>query len=455
MSATDGTASLIRHVTTQRAEDIPDAARDAAKTFLLDSLGVAVAGSAAPWADRLVEMQSSWGAANDARSWVFGDRLPAPAAALVNAYQIHNSEFDCVHEGAVVHPMAVTLPALMAAAERKGGVSGEDFLCALILGIDMACTIGLAARGKMRFFRPATAGAFGAVAAIGRLEGFDAETLRSAMGVVYSQLCGTMQAHREGSVLLAMQAGFNARNAVVACDMAATGIAAPREVLEGEFGYYALFESGHDLAGAAASLGQSWRIAEVAHKPFPSGRATHGVIDALLEVQREEQFKAKDVTAIEARVPPLTHQLVARPPRADMTPNQARLCVAFAAARALRAGTLGVADFSDDARGDLDTLALAKRITVLKDDNPDPNALTPVSVTVTLEDGRVLERIQELVYGNPAKPMTFDAHLAKFRGNWRAGAIGLPEDNAERLIALIDDIEGIADMRDIVDLMVR
>jgi 2-methylcitrate dehydratase PrpD len=400
-------------------------------------------------------MQSAWGAASDARSWVFGDRLPAPAAAFVNAYQIHNSEFDCVHEGAVVHPMAVTLPALMAAAERKGGVCGEDFLCALILGIDMACTIGLAAQGQMRFFRPATAGAFGAVAAIGRLEGFDAETLRGAMGVVYSQLCGTMQAHREGSVLLAMQAGFNARNAVVACDMAAAGIEAPREMLEGEFGYYALFENGHDLADATAALGQDWRITEVAHKPFPSGRATHGVLDALMALQREAGFNAGDITAIEARVPPLTHQLVARPPGAGMTPNQARLCVAYAAARALGSNTLGVGDFSDEARNDAETLTLAGRITVLQDDNPDPNALTPVSVTVALEDGRVLERTQELVYGNPAKPMSHDAHLAKFRGNWRAGAIGLPEDHAERLIALIEDIESITDMRDIVDLMVR
>ena len=32
-----------------------------------------------------------------------------------------------------------------------------------------------------------------------------------------------MQAHTEGSSLLAMQMGFNARNAVVACDLAAQG----------------------------------------------------------------------------------------------------------------------------------------------------------------------------------------------------------------------------------------
>lgn len=451
----DSVARLTRHVTQTGYEDVPESALRAARTFLLDSLGVAVVGSAAPWAERLVDIQARWGSGGDARSWVFGTPMPAPAAAFANAYQIHNSEFDCIHEAAVVHPMAVTLPALMAVAERAGGVGGRDFILALILGIDMACHIGVAARGKMRFFRPAMAGAFGAVAAIGKLNGFDADTLRDAMGVVYSQLCGTMQAHREGSVLLAMQVGFNARNAVVACDMAAAGIAAPKDMLEGPHGYYALFEEGHELTGALSALGREWRIAEVAHKPFPSGRATHGVIDGLLEMQKAEDFTAADVSRIEARVPPLTHQLVGRAPHDGMSPNQARLCLAFAAARALRNRGLGVADFQPGALADSDTLDLARRIAVAVDDNPDPGALTPVTVRVSLRDGRELNGGQSIVYGNPRKPMSRDAHLAKFHANWRAGAIDLPPDNAGRLAALIDDIEAVSDMRELVDLMVR
>ena len=131
----DATAGLIEFVTSRTAEDIPDAAKDACRTFLLDSLGVAVAGSAAPWAEQLNSMQGPWGKGDDARCWIFGDRLPAPSAAFANAYMVHNSEFDCIHEDAVVHPMAVTLPALMATAERKGGVSGADFLTALTIGV--------------------------------------------------------------------------------------------------------------------------------------------------------------------------------------------------------------------------------------------------------------------------------------------------------------------------------
>ena len=46
---------------------------------------------------------------DEATVWVTGERVSAQAAAMVNAYQIHCLEYDCVHEGAVVHPMATVL----------------------------------------------------------------------------------------------------------------------------------------------------------------------------------------------------------------------------------------------------------------------------------------------------------------------------------------------------------
>ena len=234
----DAIAAFAEHVVRTRYDDLPAAALAAAKTFILDSFGVAVAGSAAPHAQELLDAAMSWGSGRDARVWVYGTALPAPAAALCNGYQIHNSEYDCVHEAAVVHPMAVLLSATMAHAERARGVSGRDLLCAIALGVDVGVGIGLGSKAPLRFFRPATAGAFAATAAIGRLMGFDALTLTRAFGIVYGQLCGTMQAHAEGSPLLAMQIGFNARNAVIACDMAAGGLFGPRNILEGPFGFY-------------------------------------------------------------------------------------------------------------------------------------------------------------------------------------------------------------------------
>ena len=130
----DAIAAFAEHVVEADDADLPAAAVAATKTFVLDSLGVAVAGSGGPWVRELVDACGAWGAGEGARVWVRGTILPAPAAAMCNGYQTHNSEYDCVHEAAVVHPMAVLLSAAMAYAEQARGVSGHALLTAIALG---------------------------------------------------------------------------------------------------------------------------------------------------------------------------------------------------------------------------------------------------------------------------------------------------------------------------------
>ena len=454
-SDADAMLTFCEHVTRTRSELIPDVAREAARGFLLDSLGVGIAGSRGPALDALMDAQSG---AEEARVLGQGRALPAGAAALLNACQIHNSEFDCVHEQAVVHPMAVLLGALLAfmdREQRRGAqrFSGRELLDAIVLGVDVAASIGIASRAGLRFFRPATAGAFAATAAIGRLARFDSECLLAAMGVTYGQLCGTMQAHTEGSPLLAMQVGFNARNALLSCDLAARGVSGPRQILQGAFGYFALFEGEHDIDSVLTQLGHRWRIEEVAHKPYPSGRATHGVVQACLGLAAQHGFDASQVRSVRAAVPPLTHRLVGRPPVPNMGVNQARLCASFAAARALLGGDLGLADFESAARCDEVSLDLARRIELVVDDNPDPNALTPISVAITLRDGTCHASDVEIVYGNPAQAMSRAEQLRKFRNNCAYGVRPLGAERCEASIALIEELDRVEDVAVLLDLI--
>ena len=455
----DSIYAFADHVVDTHFEDLPKAAVQAAKTFILDGFGVGIAGSAGPWVEHLIQSARAQGQGKEARVWVYGDGLPMASAAMCNAYQMHNSEFDCVHEGAVVHAMTVPLAVIMAEAERASEVGtadivdGRALIVAAALGVDIASHLGVASQAPLRFFRPATAGAFGAVAALSKLRGFDRETLVNAFGIAIAQLSGTMQAHVDGGMMLAMQMGFNARNAVVACEMAANGLSAPTSVLEGEFGYFRLFEGDYDLGPCLAALGKTWRITEVAHKPFPSGRATHGVLDGLLTLQREHGFDAEDVDHVVCKVPSLTRSLVGRPIKDEMEVNYARLSAPFVLASALIKKGVGIDDFRPEALRDEQRLALGRRITVETDGNPDKNALTPVTVKVTLKSGLVCETTMQVVYGNPAKPMTRDAHLDKFRSNWAIAAKPLKSDHAERLIQHADALEDIVDVRELVDLM--
>src|SRR5713101_8355238 len=97
---------IVAHLARVAAREVPAMARQAAKAFIADTLGVGIAGAMAPWRREVLDMAAASGGAAEATVWGTGERLPLAAAALVNAYQVHAQEFDCVHEGAVVHPMA-------------------------------------------------------------------------------------------------------------------------------------------------------------------------------------------------------------------------------------------------------------------------------------------------------------------------------------------------------------
>jgi 2-methylcitrate dehydratase PrpD len=448
----DAIATFADHVVRTRFEDLPSAAIVAAKTFILDTLGVGIAGSSGPMARDLANMQEAWGRGEAARVWGNGRRLPAPSAAMCNGYQVHNSEFDCVHEEAVVHAMTVVLPVAIAHAERAKGVSGKDLIAAVTLGVDVAAGLGVAAATGLRFFRPATAGAFGGAAALGKLMGLAQPAMIDAFSIAYGQVCGTMQAHTEGSMLLAMQMGFNARNAVVACDLAAGGFDAPKNVLEGPFGYFKLIETSGEPARIAQDLGRRWFMTELAHKPFPSGRATHGIVEGCLELQGRHGFHADAIDRVTARVTPLVHHLVGRPLREQMSVNYARLCASYVAACALLRGSVGFEDFTPQAYRDPQTQELARRIAIEVKDVGDANALTPVEVEIRLRDGARHTTRLDVVYGNPAKPLSRDHHLGKFRRNCAAAARPLQPGMAERLIERIDRLEDVADVAELIDL---
>jgi aconitate decarboxylase len=447
------TDALIAHATRERFESLPAPAVDAARTFILDSLGVALSGTRVPLVRELKAAAAEWGAGDACRIWGTGERVPAASAAFINGYQIHNQEWDCVHEPAVVHPMAVVLATLLAWAEARGGVSGRELILGCSVAVDVATTIGSAARNKLRFFRPAMCGALGATAGIAAMLRLDAATTRSALGLAYSQLSGTMQAHVECSPVLPMQIGFNTRAALVAIDLAQRGITGPGNFLEGPFGYFALVDPDWDPA-PFAGLGEVRRITELSHKPFPSGRATHGGVDGALSLRQAHGFANDDIAAIRVLAPPLVIQLVDRPPSPQMAASYARLCLPYVAATALLRGTVSVGDFEPAALQDPARHALAARISVRHDGNASLNALAPQRVEVDLKSGQSWAMDLPSVLGAPGRPLGRERHLAKFRLAAASGLQPMPTARIEALIELVDRLEQLPDVRSLVDLLV-
>lgn len=453
------TLRVADHVAGVRFEDLPPAVIAKVKTFLLDTLGVGMAGSSGAKVEDLARLARTWGGEPEASVWLTGERMSAQSAAIVNAYQIHCLEFDCVHEGAVLHPMATILSAVLAWAEREAAmgrvISGRDLTAALAVGVDVSTMLGLATRAPIRFFRPATAGGFGAAAAIARLMGMGPEQVMDALGAQYSQASGTLQPHVEGSPMLGMQVGFNARAAIVSCDLAAAGFRGPHDILTGRYGYLPMFEGDYDLAPVLATLGLDWQILAMSHKPWPSGRLTHGVIDGLGQLMTRHSFAAADISQITARVPPLNHRLVGRPDIPNPEPNYAKLCLAYVAGAFLARGHVDVPEFRPPVLSDPIVHDFAARVRVELDTaNPDQNALDPQTITVRLVSGAVHVITLPHVYGHPENPLTDVENEAKFRRCLSYAVRPVRAEQADQIIAAVAGLDGMDDISALARLTV-
>jgi 2-methylcitrate dehydratase PrpD len=252
-----------------------------------------------------------------------------------------------------------------------------------------------------------------------------------------------MQAHIEGGPALALQIAFAAAAGMRAVDLAHAGFPGPHEVLEGRYGYFSLFEGAWDINPVWAELGQVWRITQVSHKPFPSGRATHAGIDGILQLRARHTIQADTVESVILRAPPLIHQLVGRSITPAMQVNYARLCFQYVGALALATGGVDIADFSPERLTDAGLHALGQRLHVVIDDNPDANALSPQTVIIRLKNGIEHTLTITNALGSPLRPLTRAQHLAKFQRCLTASAQPLAADAAERLIAMVDHLEDL------------
>ena len=409
------TGKLIDRIAKMTLADLDNGAVESARIFLTDTLLVGVAGSCNQVSEQVLQAAQKWDGDQTGRCRILGRpgiALSPHSAAVVNGFQIHCLEWDALHEPSVVIALCVSTAAILSEADCQD-FSLDEILLALTIGVETAVFFGAAAKTEPRFFRPSTAGLMGAAMAIGRLRGFDRNQLTDLLGCAYSQVSGTMQAHWEGSDILPLQVGIAARAALTAADLVEAGVSGPHDVVDGKFGYFKLIEATDGLGPQFDAWGKPWKITEVAHKPFPAGRATQSTLTAVRDFKQEHDFTMDDVECLTARVPPLIMLLVGREWRAEMPAAYARLCLQFVAPLMIRDGFVDPRVFtieqfaSDLAKGD------AAKVRVELDDNPNPNALGPQEITIKLTDGRVLHRAIDVPFGSPKLPMTRADQLKK------------------------------------------
>ena len=445
---TDRMAAWIAGV---RYGDIPAEVIVRIKLLMLDSFGCALFAADLPWSRLLRE---TLGAVDNSTPgcavWGTGERLSAPHAALANGTMVQGFELDDVHRVGVLHVGAVTLPALLAAAEVQPGRNGRDLLAAAVAGYEIGPRVGLCMGPEhigQGWHSGATVGVFSAVAGASAALRLNADRTAHAIGMAATQSSGLMAA-QYGAMVKRMHAGHAARSGLLSALLAARGFTGIRDVFEAPYGgfctTFSRSEDRFDLAQLTAGLGTRWETLRIALKFYACVGSNHTTLDALRMLQARHPFGAGDVAAITVHGSQVTVDHVGWPYRPDGL-TAAQLNLPYCVATLLAEGDAFVDQFTEAKLADPERLRLAGLVTVREDPAITARGRTArhaVRVDVTLRDGTRLEQSVEAPRGSEDSFASADDVIAKFH---KLAARRIPPQRAARIVETVMSLEHSTD----------
>jgi len=446
---------LVTYVSETTYDRLPEEVTTETKKFMLDTLGVGLAGVREPGCREVVEVVKKW-SPNDAGSTIiyYGDKVSPPEAAFANSVLMHALDFDDTLDSSAMHTHVSSFPAALALAEVKGKVSGKGLITAVALGVDLTCRIASAITTPLSWIRTATCGSFGAAAAAAKILGMGEKEILSTLGIVYSQTAGNAQCLVDGGLVKRMQPGFSARSAVLSAALASKAVTGATHIFEGEYGFFNLYERGKVKSEKVTeNLGDHFGVTDLSIKPYPSCRMTHASIDAFLELNNSHRIKPEDVAEILVYVSKMVSDMVGAPFEIRDNPQvDAQFSIPYTVAVALTRGKVFLDDFtSDTIRNDTSVLDLAKRIKVMIDPELPVNDISSANMIIRMASGETFSFKVDTLKGSPLKPMSFDDCAQKFKNCLEYSQKPSLVENSEVLIDFIFNLEKKEDIRELFD----
>jgi len=424
------TTHLAAYAAGYRYSDLPAEVRQEALRSVFNILACTIGGARHNGVDTADKALGGFTGPANVTLFGRGRKTDALHAALINCLASSIYSFDDTHEQAVVHPAGPVASAAFAMAELQL-VSGEAFLAAVALGIELECRLCKAltvppAKGSMAWSGTGITGGIGAAVAAGSLLGLDMPAMRMAIGIALSQAAGFRAMH--GTLCTPLMPAQAAQTGLRAAFLARAGFTSSPVALEGRYGYLSVFSDQPDLEALTGGLGERFEILRNTYKPYPCGIVIHPIIDACLELRRTYGLDASRIASVAIAASPGAMALCNnRNPRDEM---QAHVSLHHWTAVCFVRGTARIQDMdTGTAVKDPDLMAFQDRVAASLDPN---RASDSAEVTVVLTDGSRHTVNIEHGIGSAARPMTNTELETKFAG------LVVPMLGEARTRALID-----------------
>ncbi|WP_454739329.1 MmgE/PrpD family protein [Cupriavidus necator] len=433
------TRELASYAADSRFAALPDNVKREATRAFLNWIGCALGGCREPAVALAAATVAELGGSPHASIIGLQQRTDVASAAFVNCISSSVQAFDDAHLATVTHPSGPAGSALFAFSE-KSKVSGEDFLNAFALAIEIECRLSNVlvlppSQFNVGFYVTGLTAPIGVALALANLLKLDQQRMNWAIGLGASQSAGFRATH--GTMTAHFRPGHAARCGVWAAMLAAKGFTGDDYSLEADKGFFDVFSAQADLARAVDGLGQHFELLSNTYKPYPCGIVIHPTLDACLEIRQACNADAK-VAQATLRVHPLALSLTGV--RTPGTPLESHVSLYHWAAAALVRGAAGLAEMQQDCIDDPEIATLRAQIEAIPDATIGRGEAI---VEVMLTNGRTMRSHIRDARGSVARPMTDEELDAKFRVQAR---MVLADEKVEALLQLCRDLAKVTDV---------
>src|SRR5262245_40205809 len=434
-AAKDVTRTLARYIVSAKPSDLPGPVRKEAARTLLNWVGCTLGGSRHETVDIAISAMAPF--SGPAQASILGrkERLDILNAALINGISSHVLDYDDTHSRNIIHPAGPVISAILALSEHRS-VSGNEFVNALVLGVDAECRIGNSVYPKhydAGWHITGTAGVFGAAAASGKLLGLSEQQMLWALGLAATQPVGLQEMF--GSMTKSFHPGRAAQNGLTAALLASKNFTSSEQSLEAKYGWINVVSTAHNYNDITDKLGETFEISHNTYKPFACGVVMHPTIDGCIQLRNEHKLTPDAVDRIELKVHPLVMQLTSK--KSPQTGLEGKFSIYHAASVAMVEGAGGIEQFSDRAVRDRTIASLGDRVSTVVDSSLHEDQ---VRIAVVTKNGGRLEKFVEHAVGSLDHPMPDKDLEAKFMG--LANGV-LPPDRQRKLMDLCWSVEGL------------
>jgi 2-methylcitrate dehydratase PrpD len=452
---------LARYVSDSTYGDLPQETVDIIKKMVLAIVGTTIAGAAEQGCEALVAQVREWAGKEEATILVYGGKVPAYNAALVNGFIARALDFcDAMSPG--LHIGASAVPVALAAAELAGGCSGEAFLAALVLGAETAARMNFVS--DYDGFEPTgVCSIFAAAVTAGSILRLNHEQMLHALALAFNKAGGSFQSNIDGSLAVRTMQGFAAQGGLVCAQLAQRGITGPENFIEGIYGYLHLY--GKDKfrpESVVSELGQRFDANKTIFKRFPSCGCTLSSTDAILDLAKEKNLTPDNVASVEVTVSPYAYKIVGHQFEPGDTPKvNAQFSIQYCVANALLRGSSKLTHFDEPCVMDDRIAELVRRIHVSADPAlPEPgkpgaagSTHLSVRVKVTTKDGSVYHKNVDVPRGNPRNPLSDEEHMVRFYDCVDYARKGSRKYDTDRILSLVTGLEKAEDARSLIPLL--